>query len=70
MNTTRWIGTILMIVGVIAFVVSLILGGRAGQPLLFWGAIIATALGIVLDSIGGGGIRIIGRLVGGTTGPN
>jgi hypothetical protein len=60
MNTTRWIGTILMIVGVIAFVVSL----------LFWGAIIATALGIVLDSIGGGGIRIIGRLVGGTTGPN
>lgn len=69
MNALRVIGTILMIAGVVAFAAALILGGRAGQPILFWGGVAGTAVGIILDSLGGGGIVVALRAVGVTSGP-
>jgi hypothetical protein len=71
MNTLRWIGVILMIVGVLLFiggVVATATHSPAGPPLLIAGGI-AVGLGIILDSIGGGGIFVLFRLVGGTRGP-
>ena len=73
MKASRVIGVILMIVGVVAFAAR-VFAGPLGiptslQPVLFWVGIGGVVVGIILDSIGGGGIYVVLRLVGATNGP-